>query len=470
MKENLMKRRVGLIEKGIALCTNKEDIIDRVIRKTKDRINSRRTTQILMSKVPTETIIDDYEQYWIIKSLYESVNELKDKNLTPTNIFNPENIFEKVAIIEYESRIPKNINNNNNILVFEGMRRKIPHDRTCTTYYGYVPYKTIANAIFDGLLTYNINTQRDPKVKLVLGKEVKLPNVNPESVESIIKSIESGNFEDNMITLNIFKSDYAEEKFDYNEDKERLAIEITDLTPVHIVDGGHRCYSIAEVIRRNPDFEGYILVKVVNYGIERAINVVKQEGTVNQIDKDYYNTLDSDNRAMLFTKEINAKQQQNNQINNLFNKIGLDKQVKIGTAYVSQTLFSEEINHYFSDVLESTIEQRKFMKYIIEFFNYVIDFNKELFENNKKSQKDFITTRENTFIGYITIAKELYGVDDWQDILLDILDKIDFNIKNEQWQELRLDINLTLNPRQKNRIREYFKEVTQEYTMKEGVM
>jgi len=40
------------------------------------------------------------------------------------------------------------------------------------------------------------------------------------------------------------------------------------------------------------------------------------------------------------------------------------------------------------------------------------------------------------FAGYIALSERLYGVKDWEDLLEEILNQIDFSVKNSFWKDI----------------------------------
>lgn len=473
MNEN-MEKIMEAMKTAIVFSKENKYIKDEILRGTENRVNKIKLIKLLTGNMPLE-MFNEEELYWIIKSYYKGINNLrKEKKIEESirNTFNPENFYTNIAITEYETKIPKIKKVNKQVLTLDKMRPSNPYDKLCDEFFGCVDYKTIAESINSGLLTYETKTQREAKVQKVRGYELELPNINSNSVSEISDSMnpdKQGKYERNMITLNIFASGY--EDYSYDEKKEKLVVNISDQSPVHIIDGGHRCAGIVDVISKNPDLQDTIFVKVVHYGVANAISVIKQEQKMNQMSKKYIETLGVDNAGMIITRKVNTEQPTND-MNLMLNKItNLEDRINIHTAYVHESLFAEEILHHFKDLdLSSMLIQKQLKDYLINFFNYTLSLFKEDFSDISKSQKTSVLTRQNMFIGYLTIAKALYKEENWEDKLIEGLSDVDFTKNNSIWEELKINSNLNLNTRQKNKIREYFGNLIEQSMIEEGVV
>jgi len=82
--------------------------------------------------------------------------------------------------------------------------------------------------------------------------------------------------------------------------------------------------------------------------------------------------------------------------------------------------------------IKTRTQSDKIQNYLIDFFNQIYGLYYSEF-----SKKTGIYTEPFSFIGYIAIASELYGRDNWKDVLVNILNQIDFTEDNPFYQEIK---------------------------------
>ena len=90
--------------------------------------------------------------------------------------------------------------------------------------------------------------------------------------------------------------------------------------------------------------------------------------------------------------------------------------------------------------------------YLIDFFNEVYNLFYDKFNN-----KNGIYTEPFSFIGYVAIASELYGMAEWKDVLANILNSIDFTENNSFYQEMK-QYQINISKANIKKISKYFKE------------
>jgi len=63
------------------------------------------------------------------------------------------------------------------------------------------------------------------------------------------------------------------------------------------------------------------------------------------------------------------------------------------------------------------------------------------------------------FAGYIALSERLYGVKKWEDILEEILDKIDFSIENPFWDDIKLSKESDMKKSTRNNLYKFFQKL-----------
>ncbi|HEY5587367.1 MAG TPA: hypothetical protein VIK86_00265, partial [Candidatus Paceibacterota bacterium] len=101
----------------------------------------------------------------------------------------------------------------------------------------FISYADIGLYMSNGLIEYNIETQRNPDVVNVKGIMLKQPNINWTSVKEISEIIDSNSFIANLLTFNVLKtSNFSQDSMIYNEKEKTLTI----TTGMQVLDGFHR--------------------------------------------------------------------------------------------------------------------------------------------------------------------------------------------------------------------------------------
>ena len=80
-------------------------------------------------------------------------------------------------------------------------------------------------------------------------------------------------------------------------------------------------------------------------------------------------------------------------------------------------------------------------------------------ENPEATQRVSYINHKNMFAGYIALSERLYGVKKWEDILEEILDKIDFNISNSFWDDIGLSKESDMKKTTRNNLYKFFQKL-----------
>lgn len=319
-------------------------------------------------------------------------------------------------------------------------------------------YQNIARFMSNGLISYNMRTQRQPIVRRHGNKIIKTANIKPAKVEAIKKEMLDGTFNANVITWNIRKATGLE-RFKYNSKDRTLIIEVDENTNVDVIDGANRTAAILKSTESKPDIDRVTLIMVYNVQEEKARQIIYQEAKAEPLDEDYVNTFNVSDINMQLVKNINSTQS----MNELFNRIGTAKELDRENKLVTYETLSKAIDYIYNLKDKPIIEARNVEKFLIELFNIVIGTHYLSFnENLKLTRKNSYMADNNMFIGYIALGEELKNKypDDWQDRLPELLHNLELYKTNDLWKEIGLDNNINLSTIKK--ISKYFKKQVEE--------
>jgi hypothetical protein len=397
---------------------------DRVLtQKIKDEFGKRgispaETQRILDTKILLKGVHPDI-QCLLCKLFYEETNE---EVIKPENYFNDSEIERAKSFkieTEEQERYP---------IVFENVEKV--HD---DLYSFYLDAQQIADLYSKNLITWNKETQRQTKIKNISGDFIEVPDINTISVNQIADRIVKGKQKTNHINFNLLKN--GEENYEYDAKNRRFIMYSGELD---IADGAHRSYGVVAAVRINPDVQFKLGVYFTNYTVEEAREFIKQENIRNKIEKSHLETFDSENLSMTVALDLNTQPKCDFNGKITTNKTNID----LGIALTTTDIMDNVIKYEYDDVLKSNRDVRLITEWLVKFFNELMGlYADEFITNIKQSKENTYINHENMFIGYIALSKELYGKENWKDILQKVMEKIDFSKGNSIWNEDNLNIN-----------------------------
>jgi len=414
-----MKQEKHLLEdrlKEVISERNRDNFIEENIKNKieEHKIDTTEVTKIWKSPKLIKSVSSEILLYLITKYLYEETN---DSSIDPKEYFTDAEINsgDDYKYLQQEEKMSYP-------LVFENVL-KAKYDQYITI----VPIQIIKQLLDDGMVTYNFDTQRNPKYKRDKDDSlIKVPNTNPKSVENIAVLIKKDKFITNTLSLNLLQN--GEDKFVYNEKAKRLTIYSGQLNPA---DGWHRDKAIVRALLDNKNIELNMFLQITNWNVNRCKQFIEQEDHHNKIDKRY---IDSEINIENWGNKVVVSLNQND--GDLKDKIAstLDA-FRIKKAYALSGFMAKTINLLWQ--FDTTNDAYDLANYLTEFFNYLIGNKKEDFiKNLEQSREENIITYPTTFIGYLAIAHKVQGEHDWKNKVKDFLDNANFNINNKDWLEI----------------------------------
>jgi hypothetical protein len=418
MKVNPEKLENELYKYFDRFCRDKK-----VNQKIKDEFKERGVSpaeiqRILDTKVLLKGVNPDI-QYLLCKLFYE---ETKEELINPEKYFNDAEI-SRAKLFKIETKEQERYP-----IVFEKVE-KVYDD----LYSFYLNAQQIADLYSKNLITWNKETQRQTKIKNISGDFVEVPDINTTSINQIADRILKGKQLTNHINFNLLKN--GEEDYEYDVKNEILTVYSGE---IDIADGAHRSYGVINAVRTNPDIQFKLGVYFTNYSAEKAREFIRQENVRNKIEKSHLETFNSENLAMTVTIDLNTHPKCD-----LSGKITKDKtNLDLGIALTTTDIVSSAIKYEYDENLKSNRDAGIITDWLVKFFNELMGlYSDELIHNIKQNKENNYINHENMFIGYIALSKELYGKDDWKNVLQTTMSRIDFSKENLIWKEENLNIN-----------------------------
>lgn len=310
--------------------------------------------------------------------------------------------------------------------------------------------------IFDTLLVYNFETQREPR--LVKGKNeedeiIQKPKTNPKSVNDIAELLKSGRLISSTLTFNIVagSSDSGNDVI-YNAKDRTLTV--SKGAKITILDGYHRISGVLKALQEDPTLNKTFRLDILNISTRAAQNHFAQINTTNPISQSRLKEMAQNRQADYIAKEL-----QNN-CEFLKDKVSLSEHLSlIAEQLVSFKVLSDSIDNVYD--AKNRFEAIQVAKHLVEFFNVLMINNPEAFITNiNEIRKKSLINSNQMFYGYVLLSKVFKDKNIPLSKLKDVMDKIDFSRENKMWIEngvLNAEGNIATNPQKK--IKDFFLNV-----------
>jgi len=352
----------------------------------------------------------------------ESLGEIEEiLRIDPKNYFNEIEI-ENLNDYKFEKKVDKK----DEVIIFPKMNRIAPG-----FYSGYISGKHFAELDAGNEFIYNFKTQRDPIIDVYGMKRIHLNKTNAKEIRD---GVLSGDQFPTTIVVNVLK-DGTDEIY-YDEKSGDLSI-ISGTK--NLVDGMHRKVGNSLAFAVNPDIQFNWLLVVTNYSEIRAQKYMVEINKQQKMKQEHIKNMDTaslGNVVVDAIKDIDTSEFAD-QIKDNDKEIGHFELEHFGMA--KKSTLAMAIEECYGDRLTNKLQIRPIAKHIANVMDYIIGLHVEEFmEHPEATQKVSYINHKNMFAGYIALSERLYGVKKWEDILEEILDKIDFSMENPFWDDIKL--------------------------------
>jgi len=373
----------------------------------------------------------------LAKALYKYT---KDEKVNPEKYFTEYEIND-MANFKIVINTPKDSE-----IVFENVIQTA-EDQFLTT----ISIQRLAELYKMGRINYNPETQRNMKHIQYRGTILKQINLNMASVDAMKDAMLEGSYIPDEITLNILKT--GDEKFSYNIETRTLIVDAE--SEIDVVDGFHRSYAILKALMINPNLDFNMELRITNWDVPKAQRFIIQKNKQNKIAEMHLKAWQQEKLENQVVKKLNESGN-----NEMQWKITTDwNLIQYNRAYVLFDTIAETVKYCFE--LKNQRDVNRVSEYLIEFFNELIGIKFDEFSNLAKTKQKSVVAHNNTFVGYIAIAAELYNKEDWKKKLEKILEKINFENNNPTWNKLGITSRV-LTKKQLAEITAYFKKYCEE--------
>lgn len=320
-----------------------------------------------------------------------------------------------------------------------------------------ISYQDLVKMWNSGLLSYNFETQRAAKKKLMKkGNIKKTATVINTSVKNISKLILEGKFLKSTLTFNIL----ADGTDDFSYDDGELTI--NEGTNINLIDGMHRILGTIGALEERPDLEGSFEVSIRNYTLDQARYLIGLLNTVNRFDKTLVKFNTDDSYGGLIIKDVIRISEFRDRIET--DKTTVSKTLNMLTNY---SILADSVNITFEP--QTTKEQYMIADFLKKFFGILISSYPEDFKTDMKKRKvESWFNHHNMYVGFIIVAKKIYdkyngSLDFPVSIINEAIEKIDYKKgSGNKLDNIMIEQGNRNSNQSKALIRAYFEEETKD--------
>ena len=400
-------------------------------------------TKILTKRLELETLdIQNNKELFILYLFTEGLQEaLKQNDINGEPIGLPAEIIQlgvrdyfTIAECQHFSKLI--YENNENIgypYVFEHMLQI-----SDSHYYGIISAQDLTKIDSANDIIYNFNTQRNAKID-VFG--IKRINVDKKKIQEISNNMLEGQQFADEIKINVLRNGDDDIEF-ITTDGISGTLKINS-GEMDIFDGFHRKTANQLAVLKNPEIQFNWKIAITNFTEQKAQDYMVQINKQTPMKKEYIKTLDKSKLENLVVDLMI-----DNPVFELSNKIKVtDREIKFG-GYTKKNILATAISEIYKDKLNTKIQAQQIAKWLVEFFNYISQW----------FDKDNYSTDRHIFYSYVALSREVFGKDNWQDIINDIFANFDFSNMNSDITFLSYTKG-NLNKVTKERLYNIFKKV-----------
>lgn len=338
-----------------------------------------RIVDIIDKRLPIQEI-GEGELFWLCTELYE---------ISGSSSLSVNKYFTEKELLTYPKASLPSLKVEKFPVKFENVQKIKSNQWQCV-----MSIEDLMNLKQKQVITYNPNTQR-PLIVIEKGEKIITKvDLNKESVVEIMKLMEQGYYNPHHITINLNKDLDTEPIFHGND----MIIEEGQLD---IIDGYHNYIAATRMKAKYKDFEYFMPIIITHFDERQAGMYIAQENKKNLINTNYTDSLDITNAGNLITERINDSTDFY-----LYGKIGKQSYAQIPFAKLSSII------HYYFKTVKQGSETSKLVKSIVEYWNYVIDYEPDLQESkyNTRDLAVIITCFKHGAVPSVCVrVKHLYG-------------------------------------------------------------
>lgn len=440
-KELQLKQKLKKIIKEMGY---RNDIKDEVANEFIERnLNPFNAMLVFNENLDLNTLPSSEENIRFLFVFTHTLNKALEKHGDLEISIKPEDYFTEVEIEQWknykEAEKPKSIYP----IIIENVQRV--GDKIWQT---VLSPQQLSELDADNVLIYNFKTQRNPKITAI-GEQINLDKVK---VNEIKERMVAGEQYPDPIILNILNN--GESNVVYDDKNKTLTI--FEGSIINIVDGFHRKTANSLALEINPDLQFNWQITFTFLSEKAAHDYMTQKDRQKPMKKEYIQQMDYSKPENLVVDVI---------VDDKLSELAKimkddDAYIRLNKALTKKSIIAQAVKECYNEKLGMSVNIRNIGRWIVEFTDYLMGYYVEEFITNHYKVKEIsMINNKNMFFGYIALSAKLMDNKDWQNILIQKMQSIDFSRDNPLWKEIGIvQNNKDANKAQRNKIYNLFVE------------
>lgn len=316
-------------------------------------------------------------------------------------------------------------------ITFENVFKLSPN-----VYLTHVNIKTLAKLQESKLLVREVNAQRETIVRKVGSSTVEYLKTYSKTIREIKQKLLDGDYTPDQIYFNV--NDNGDMEIEYDDSENTLVIKNGVIS---LIEGNHRILAIEEAVNVNPNLNINFPVIISTLPLKQAQDIIVQLEKKNPILKRKVKSMENTSNNDVVRKII-----QSNDLSSVYkNKIvTIAEELTNGFGYLVFSDLSDAIKDCYSKE-DLEFYQEETVDWLVKYLNAVAFVMKKYFNDFNYRKKTWICKPIfSRFI--ILLSKELKGLDNWKEKLVDVLSNIDFDLQDGvNYNSKKFADNLILN-------------------------
>lgn len=378
-------------------------------------------------------------------AMYVALTSIEDEERVPLSereslSIAPESYFNEIEIADLKDYKEEKKESKKDQYVFHNILYVAPNH-----YKGLITAKELDEIYSANNIIYNFKNQRDPHIDIYGMKRIRLDKTKVEKIAN--RLLEGKQFSDE-IKLNLLAD--GEDEIIYNEKTKDLTILSGNL---NIFDGYHRLIANSTALQKNPQLNFNWGIVITNFSEKRTQEFMVQINEQKPMRSEHIKALDASKLGNIVVDAI----RDTNDCEFGQNIKESDQELKF-SGMTKKSILSISIEEVYKDKLTNRLDAKPVARHIANVMDHIIAIHiDEFIKHPDTTQKTSYINHKNMFAGYIALSERLYGIKNWQSILENALDKVDFSTKNSYWKDIGIDSN-NMNKTTRNNLYKFFQQ------------
>ena len=444
-KEIQLKEKLTMLIKNYGHNTSIKKLIGIEFKRRNIKTSEvRRSTWVCDGNYPLINLTDEEDDIrFLFLFTYEFSKALESEE---NEILNVEDYFTKIEIDRWSNYSEEEVQKDIYPKVFE---KVVAIGFKINTWQGYLSAKEIDELETENLIIYNPKTQRNPTITV---NGIKITTF-PIKRDQIADRLLSGEQYPDPIILNI-----VGERPIYNAQKGTLTLNKD--SRIEIIDGQNRKIGVMMAMELNPKLDFIYPITFTFLPEHKAQDFIAQKNKQTEIKAEYESQFDyekKENKVVnaIFNEDLSELAKVTKDDNNY---------IRINRALTKKIIIAEAVKDNYNDELETSININSVGKWIVKVTDYLMGtYIEEFIRKPYEIKQHSFINHKNMFYGYIALSSALYNhkddknEDEWQLLLKQKMESIDFNRSNKMWKDLGMINDIDASKTLRNNLYELFK-------------